>query len=216
MDEDAHGVLGATEYAGDLRGAHLVDEAQDDRPASVRRQAPDRGPCGGDVLARRGAALDVERIGNDRGGVERGRRMAAARAPVVRDDVAGDAEQPDAERRGALAVGRPGPLLESAEVGQREEERPLGGVLGVVVVAELVVRVGIHLGEIPAIEGFEGSGVVARGLDECTIPIEVRDGGADSSAPGLLLGAHPSEHRPRHSVTPCPVARRGARAGSRR
>jgi hypothetical protein len=40
-------------------------------------------------------------------------------------------------------------------------------------VAELVVRVAVHLGEIPAIEGIELGRVAARGVDERPVPIEV-------------------------------------------
>ena len=124
------------------------------------------------------------------------RRRAAA---LVGDDVAGDLEQPDAERRGALAVGRPGPLLEPVEVGEGGEERPLRGVLGLVMVAELVVRVAVHLGEVPAIEGVElgadrgGPPRRATGRDRDGRP---RGGRASSD------GAHPSKHRTGHPLHP--------------
>ena len=39
VDEDPDRALGATEDAGDLGGRHLVDEAQDERPAPVAGQA---------------------------------------------------------------------------------------------------------------------------------------------------------------------------------
>ena len=50
-----------------------------------------------------------------RGGLERRDRAGGAgRGALVGDHVAGDLEEPDPERRGALAVGRPGALLEPA------------------------------------------------------------------------------------------------------
>ena len=94
---------------------------------------------------------------------------------LVRDDVAGDPEEPDAERRRAVAVGGAGALLEAVEVGEGCEERPLRDVLGLVMVAELVVRVAVHLGEVPAVEGVELGGVAARGIDERPVPIEMGD-----------------------------------------
>src|SRR3546814_16057957 len=61
-------------------------------------------------------------------------------ALAVGDDVAGNAEEPDAERRGTATVLGPRALLEPVEVRQRGDERALGRVLGVVVIAELVDR----------------------------------------------------------------------------
>jgi hypothetical protein len=63
------------------------------------------------------------------------------------------------------------------EVGKGGEERPLGGVLGLVMIAELVIRVAVHLCEIPAIEGVEAGWVAARLLDERAIPVEMGDAG---------------------------------------
>ena len=112
----------------------------------------------------------------DVGGRLDGRDGAAALRPaLVRDDVAGDPEEPDAERRRAVAVGGAGALLEAVEVREGGEERPLRGVLGLVMVAELVVRVAVHLGEVPAVEGVELGGIAARGLDERPVPIEMGD-----------------------------------------
>ena len=44
-------------------------------------------------------------------------------------------------------------------------------------IAELVIRVAVHLGEIPAIEGVEAGRVAARLLDERAIPVEMGDAG---------------------------------------
>ena len=72
MDEDPNGALGPAEDAGDLGGRHLLDEAQDDRAAAVGGQSPDGPPRRGGLVADRGAALDVERVGDVRGGLDRG------------------------------------------------------------------------------------------------------------------------------------------------
>ena len=69
-------------------------------PASCRRPASDS---------------ILEGVGDQGGGLERCRRVAAPAAPDVGNHVAGDLEQPDPERRGAFAVGRPGALLEARQ-----------------------------------------------------------------------------------------------------
>ena len=183
MDEDAHGALRPAEHAGDLRGRHLVDEAQHERPAAVGGEAPDGGPRLGDIGPLGGPALDVERVADDRGGLERRLGTPASGAALIGDDVAGDAAAgPNVER--AVAVGRPCPLSKR-EQGQRGE-RPFRGVLGVVMVAELVVRLRIHLGEIPAIERFEGGWVAPSGLDERPVAVE-GDPRAPASSAALTL-----------------------------
>ncbi len=177
MDEDPHRALRPAEDTGDLGRRHLIDETQDDRPAAIRRQSTDGLPRRGCLVTHCGPALDVEGVGDERSRLDRGLRVAAATAPLVSDDVAGDSEEPDAERGRAIAVGGTCPLLEPIEVGKGGEECPLGGVLGLVMIAELVIRVAVHLGEIPAIEGVEAGGVAARLLDERAIPVEVGDTG---------------------------------------
>ena len=135
--------------------------------------------------------------------------MTAAAATLVGDDVAGDPEKPDTECGRTISVAGTCSLLEPMEVGKGGEERALGGVLGLVMVAELVIRVAVHLCEIPAIEGVEAGRVAARLLDERAIPVEMSDAGRA----GLPCPSHPSEHRSSHPVTP---PRRGERGGSRR
>src|SRR2546427_531012 len=61
MDQDAHGAFRATEDAGDLGGRHLLDEAQDDRPPSIGRQATNGLPGGRRLVANGRSALDIER-----------------------------------------------------------------------------------------------------------------------------------------------------------
>ena len=89
------------------------------------------------------------------------------------DRVPRDLEQPDAERGGALPVRRAGTLLEPADAGQGREERPLGDVLRVVVIAELVGRVAVHLGEVLPVQGLEAGRVRLRSLHESPIAVEV-------------------------------------------
>ena len=133
------------------------------------------------------------------------------------DGVPGDLEQPDAEGRGAFAVGRPGALLEPGQAGEGGEERPLGGVLGLVMVAELVVRVAVHLGEIPAIQGVEPERIAPGLLDERAIAIEVGDRARSARRRPRPLGrrAHSSQHRSGHRVTPSPRGGRGRTSPTR-
>ena len=108
VDQDPDRALGAAEDAGDLGRRHLVDEAQDDGPPTVAGQPVDGAPGRGRRLVASDDASPRRRAG-------RARRAAASsgasgrrrqRAATLGDDVAGDLEEPDAERRGALAVGR--------------------------------------------------------------------------------------------------------------
>ncbi len=166
MDQDSNRAFRAAEDAGDLGRRHLVDEAQDDRAATIRRQPPDRAPRRRGLVVRCRGVLDVEGIGNERRGLDRSLWVTAAAAPLVGDDVSGDPEEPDAERGRTLAVRRAGAFLEPVEVRQRSEEGSFRGVLGFVVIAELIERVAVHLGQVPAIEGIELGGVPARILDQ--------------------------------------------------
>src|SRR2546421_9597309 len=129
--------------------------------------------------------------------------MLAAMAPLVGDDVARDAEQPDAKRRCAIAVRGTRALLEPMQVGERAEECSLRGVLRRVVIAELVERVVVHLREIPSVQGIELLGIATGRLDETAIAIEVRD-------------PRSSKHRMSHFVTPSLRRAPGGRAEFRR
>ena len=71
------------------------------------------------------------------------------------------------------AVRRPRPLLEARQRREGGQKRPLGGVLGVVMIAKLVIRVAVHLGEIPAIQGVEAERVASSVVDERSIAVEV-------------------------------------------
>jgi len=177
VDQDPHGALRPAEDTGDLRRRHLLDEPQDHGPPAICRQPPDGSPRGGGLVADGDAALDVERVGDERCGLDRRLWVTTAAATLVGDDVAGDPEKPDTERGRTISVAGTCSLLEPMEVGKGGEERPLGGVLGLVMVAELVIRVAVHLGEIPAIEGVEAGGITARLLDERAIPVEMGDAG---------------------------------------
>ena len=177
MDEDPHRPLRPAEDAGDLRRRHLLDETQDHGPPAICRQPPDGSPGGGSLVADGDTSLDVEWVGHERGGLDRRLWVTAAATPLVGHDVASDPEEPDTERGRTISVPGTCSLLEPLEVGKGGEERPLGGVLGLVMVAELVVRVAVHLCEIPAIEGVEAGRVAARLLDERAIPVEMGDAG---------------------------------------
>ena len=105
MDEDADRALRPLEDAGDLRRRHLVTKRRT-RPAAGRRTADRRArqaappPRGRPRSPRRraGRRVAIARIERRLGSA------AASRRRSFGDDVAGDPEQPDPERRGALAV----------------------------------------------------------------------------------------------------------------
>ena len=101
------------------------------------------------------------------------------------------------EGRSAVAVGRPGALLEARQVRQGCDEGRLGGVLRGVMVAELVVGVGIHAGEVPAIQGVELGRITLRGQHQRSVLVEMREPGD-----GVLRRSHSPQCPARHFVTP--------------
>src|SRR3990172_11194072 len=106
MEEDANRAPGAPHPPGDLRGAHLIDEAQDERAAAIARQAADGTPGLGRLVPADSLTLDVLRVGDDRrrGWVKECRGMPARRSSLVGDDVSRDSEEPDLERRRPRAI----------------------------------------------------------------------------------------------------------------
>jgi hypothetical protein len=84
--------------------------------------------------------------GQDPGVVERGLGLARAVAIEVGREVVGDADQPRPQRPPVRLA--PGAL----EVPVGLEKRLLGEVLGVVVVADSVVGVGVHVAQVRAVE----------------------------------------------------------------
>src|SRR4051794_1172023 len=103
MDEHPDRPLRPAEHARDLRGAELVDEAQDHRLATLAGQASEGLPGCPRLVPPDRLGLDVERVDDDRV-ADRLRWPSTRTTPLPGDLVAGDLEQPDAERRGALAV----------------------------------------------------------------------------------------------------------------
>ena len=174
-------------------------------------QAVDGAPRRGSLVADDGRALDVRRVGRAPGSLQERLRMPSAGAATFGDDVAGDAEEPDPERGGIVAVRGAGPFLELVQVGQRGKERPLGRVLRLVMVAQLVDRDVVHLGHVLPIQGVEAGGVRLGGLHEGTVAIE-RSG----PPAGRLRPRHPSQCRTDHGVTPRPARGPAERAGPRR
>jgi hypothetical protein len=143
VQEDADGALGPTQDLGDLGGRELMDEPEHDRLAPVAIEAGDRLPRGTGVVPGDDGGLWLigRRHGHRRRRLEGGDGMSTEAPPPLRHDVAGDPEQPQPEGRGALAVLGPGPFLEPRQAGKGGQERPLGGVLRLVMVAQLVDRV---------------------------------------------------------------------------
>ena len=96
------------------------------------------------------AALDqrlrVVRRAQDRRVLDRRLRPARAVAVVVRREVVGDADQPRAQRAAVRLA------LRALEVAVGLQERLLGEVLGVVVVAHPVVRVGVDVAQVRAVQ----------------------------------------------------------------
>ena len=68
-----------------------------------------------------------------------------------------DPEEPRPEGRPLVA--------EAIDGAERSEERPLGGVLGVVVVPEQVEAVAVHAVQVAPVEGREGGVIRLRGSD---------------------------------------------------
>ena len=190
-----------------------VDISSTKRRMTARRRSSGRRPTADQAAAtssRCAASPSMSTGAGDRSPLPRaappGRRRR--RAAALGDGVARDLEEPDAEGRGALAVGRAGPLLEPAEVGQGGEERPLGGVLRLVMVAQLVERVAVHLGQVLPIEGLEPGRVRLGRLDEPSVAVEV-----DEARTTLLRTVHLPECRTGHRVTPAPRSVRPAGHG---
>jgi hypothetical protein len=59
MQQNPNRAFGATQDGGYLRGRHLVDEAERDRPAAILRQTSDRLPGCVDRFSRRGGIDEV-------------------------------------------------------------------------------------------------------------------------------------------------------------
>ena len=198
MDEHPHGALGPAEDAGDLRRAHLVDEAQRERRGAGRRAAP-----GGRAAPRRPRRGSRPR---PRGRCRR-RWRGPHRAPprAMRRAGAGGVRRSLATMLRAIRnsqtrkVDASGPssgvrlLAEPRQRGEGAQERALGGVLGGVVVRELVEGVGIHLGEVLPIQGVELGRVPAGRLDEGAVAVE-GDDAARSNPPAFQTPDEPSRY----------------------
>ena len=159
-----------------------------DGPPPITGQPIDRGPGRRRRLAVDHGRLDVERVGCRDRVIERSLGSATHPAASLGDDVAGDPEEPDPERRGVTPVLDARALLEPGQRRKRGQERPLGGVLRLVVIAELVDREAVHLCHVLPIERVETRGIRARSLHERPIEVE----GGEPSATGLLRAASPS------------------------
>ena len=154
-----------------------VDISSTKRRISARRRSPGSRSTAREGRGRLSAAdcvgLEVGRRGDGDRGIERRLRAAADPAATLGDRIPGDLEEPDPERGRAIAVVGPGALLEPAEIGQRREERPFRGVLCLVMVAQFVEGVAVHLGEVLPIQGLEPGRVRLGRLHEPPVAIEV-------------------------------------------
>ena len=83
---------------------------------------------------------------------------------------------------------------------KRGQERPLGGVLGLVMVAELVDREVVHLGQVLPIQGIEPSRVGPRRFHQGPIAVQV----SETRTIGRLRSCHLPQCRSGHRVTPPP------------
>ena len=154
-----------------------VDISSTKRRMSARRRSPGSRPIARHASTAsswsRGVGFEVARRGDGHRGLERRLGPPASLPAPFGHRIAGDLEEPHPERRGALAVGGAGPLLEPGEVRQRVEEGALGRVLRLVVIAQLVEGVAVHLGQVLPIEGLEAGRVRLGRLDEPTVTVEV-------------------------------------------
>ena len=130
------------------------------------------------------------------------RRWSAGSGPPRAAPAGGGAAPAGARPRssGRCGTARPGrsrpprrrpdrrPLAEPRQRGQRRQERPGGRVLRLVLVAQLVDRVAVHLGHVLPIQGVEPGRVRPRCPHQR--PIEVEAG--DARATGRLRPCHPS------------------------
>ncbi len=125
MQQDSDGALRAAQDRGDLGGGHLVDEPQDDGPAAILGQPGNGLPGRTDGLASRRGIDHVVR-GRELGRIfERGDRPATIATPLVGNHVAGDPEEPDAERGEVRRVGRrrTSPSREAMNASTRSSKR---------------------------------------------------------------------------------------------
>ena len=155
MLEHPDGARAAAEHGTDLARREPVHEAQHDHLAAVVGQRRERRAEPRPSSARRPAAQGRRRLPIGSGTSSSDAvPMPAARAERVGELVVGDAEQPRAEGRALVAI-----AIDGAEGG---EERALGDVLGVVVVAEQVEAVAVDAVEVAAIQRPERRAVALR------------------------------------------------------
>ena len=180
MDQDPDRALGAAEDAGDLGRATSRRRSAGRPPGGDRRAAGRRRARPRAASSRRTTvALDVERVGDDRRGrlerrlglaaPARGARSATALRAIWKSQTRNvEAPSPSAGR--ARSSNR-------SRFGERGQERPLGGVLGLVVVAELVVGEAVHLGQVLPIEGLEPGRVRRAASTRRPVAVEVGEPG---------------------------------------
>ncbi len=180
-----------------------VDISSTKRRISARRRSSGRRPTADQAAATssaRAASPSMSTAAATEPAASSGASGPAAQAAAtLGHGVARDLEEPDAERRRAFAIGRARPLLEPPEVRQGGQERALGGVFRLVMVAQLVERVAVHLGQVLPIEGLEVGRVRLGRLDKATVAVEM--GKARTT---LLRTVHLPKCRTGHGVTPAP------------
>ena len=155
-----------------------VDISSTKRRISARRRSP-----GSRSTARqaprprrrgRGVGLEVERVAatvaaassGASGRRRRRRRRSATALRAIWNSQTRNVEAPSPSAGRARSSNRP-------RFARADEERPLGGVLRLVMVAQLVERVAVHLGQVLPIEGLEPGRVRLGRLDEPPVAVEV-------------------------------------------
>jgi hypothetical protein len=141
-------------------------------------------------------SLRAVRRGDRLGLLQHPLRAARAIPVIVRGEVVGDADEPGAQR---AAVGLTPRALEVA-VGL--QEGLLGDVLGVVVVADPVIGVGVDVAKVVAVEALEGAVELGLGLPVPSRTL-LRFGHTASVARSTLM---PPARRPPARVAPAPPA----------
>ena len=146
MQQHLGGAVGASERPGDLPVVHPQREAHDQRLAAVIGQLLDPGEDRLELLA----ALD-QRLGGVRRRdhprvLDRRLRLAGAVTVEVGRQVVRDADEPRPQRPAVGFAQRP------LEVAVGLQKRLLGEVLGIVVVADPVVAVGVDVAQVGAVE----------------------------------------------------------------
>src|SRR5262245_4749537 len=148
-----------SEFAGDFANALLLDEARQDDPSLITRQATDE-------LGQHGLLVDVGRNAVGRGLGQRLPPLTRRALPAISQRVPGDAEQPSGKGRAAP--------LEPTEMGQSVVEDLGGNVLGLAAMAGPAGDERVDAIEVSLVELGEAARVALGRLDQDPLVLALR------------------------------------------